>query len=265
MTNYKIIRKEYNSLEDFSRALDTDFNNWKFGNSATETGAERLEFTTTKTYTEADELMLTGDKKNAARIKSTMIKIQQQPTTTRTAYTRGMFGCCPIIPAYLTNSPKAMLQAVRTPRQTKVIKLYVNTAVSCNTKAEDIITVGARLLTAVREIEKKGIRIELYVGCIDRLHTEAFYIFVLIKKAGSPLNVLRAAYPLINPSFVRRHIFRQMEVSKEVTESSGSYGKIVLKPKEDCNIITPGAYLNVQELVDFDYSVQHIVDMIIQA
>ena len=58
------------------------------------------------------------------------------------------------------------------------------------------------------------------------MNSTPVYIAVKIKDAGQYFDSLRVAYPLINPSFLRRHIFAVMERIKDVELPSG-YGAVM--------------------------------------
>ena len=51
-------------------------------------------------------------------------------------------------------------------------------------------------------------------------------IMVKIKDAGQYFDGLRVAYPLVNPSFLRRHIFAVLERMPEIY-LTGSYGIVM--------------------------------------
>ena len=53
-----------------------------------------------------------------------------------------------------------------------------------------------------------------------------YYLLVRIKDSGKYLDTLRIAYPLVNPSFYRRHVFGYMERLKGFNLDR-AYGKIV--------------------------------------
>ena len=74
-----------------------------------------------------------------------------------------------------------------------------------------MIQTAANVASVIKQLENNGYRVNLYVcSCAYSGKTFAT-IITKLKSAGEYLDTLRLAYPFINPSFLRRHIFACQE------------------------------------------------------
>lgn len=187
----------------------------------------------TKSYLEANNFLLTGDSNNLNKLKDKDVDIKKISSND---YTKNMLkiqkqvcGCLPNIPLYLIGAPNNMLNFKRTPIKSKIINMLVNIAVPHNITAKEIIKAGANIASIVRELEKNGIRVNLYVSCFVKKSNDYIGFVANIKKSSAPLNMLNIAYPLINPSMLRRHYCRFLEtIPVKISERFlGSYGDVI--------------------------------------
>ena len=228
----KVIFNKFNSVEEF--------NNWLQVTPQTAKGKEfdysneisksNTEFTGTESFEEAQNLLKCGDKENADKINATIrkIKAQGKGNETRNKLYNSPCGFMPIVPKVLAGDPQNML-AIRKERynSTKVINIVYNVAVSCSITVNQLTETAAKVANVIASLEKNGYRVNLYAyACGRDLKNNYYSLLVKIKDSGKYLDTLRIAYPLVNPSFYRRHIFGYMERLKGFYLNS-SYGKIV--------------------------------------
>ena len=212
----KIIFNKFDSLEAFS--------NWLQVTPQTEKGKEyndsiknSFSFTGTKTFEQAQYLLKYGDKENADKINATIrkIKAQGKGNATRNNLYNSPCGFMPIVPKVLAGDPQNMLAIKKqTYQSTKVLNVVYNTTVHGSVKKENILNVAAKIANVIASLEKNGYRVNLYV-CFSVRSTcdessKAISI-IKIKDSGKYLDTLRIAYPLVNPSFLRRHLFAYLE------------------------------------------------------
>ena len=133
----------------------------------------------------------------------------------------------PIVPRVLAGVPENML-AIRKEEynNTKVLNVIYNTTADHRVSTDAIIKTSASVASAIKTLEKNGYRVNLHVANFVYMNSTPVYIAVKIKDAGQYFDSLRVAYPLINPSFLRRHIFAVMERIKDV-ELPGGYGAVM--------------------------------------
>lgn len=217
------------------------------------------EFTGTGSYQEACDMMLQGDRANAEKIKAAILKNVRQAAVsgTKTRQISAVCGGTVNVPATLIGLPKSMkrVQKIKLSSGSKVISICYNNSASADVTAGEKIEVSAALVSAVAALEKKGYRVNLYTGCAAYLKArgDVEYIanFVKVKDSGQYMDFLKLAYPLINPSFQRRHSFRFRET---VPGPKGGwwcgYGYTVTDAKTTEKLARE-AGLNLQKIVTF--------------
>src|SRR5574344_1118152 len=217
MAKYNNYSEVFNSLSEFNNALNDRPINPVFENhqSSQNDSESSREFTTTKNYKEASELMLHGDSTNLDKLVAVNgVDLSQLRGSKKVnSQQKSVCGGFPLVPAYLTGVPKNMLASKKIVMKTKVINIIYNISVPGSLKASSIVNAGAKMVSIIRYLEKNGIRVNLYTiwatWDLNSGHRCAF--FVKIKDAGAPLNLLNIAYPIINPSMLRRHGFKWLE------------------------------------------------------
>ena len=210
----KIIFNKFDSLEAFS--------NWLQVTPQTEKGKEyndsiknSFSFTGTESFEVAQNLLKYGDKENADKINATIrkIKAQGKGNETRNSLYNSPCGFMPIVPKVLAGDPQNML-AIKKQKynSTKVLNIAYNTTIGYQTSTEEIIETAAKVANVIASLEKNGYRVNLYAfSCGEGKRNTAYSLLVKIKDSGKYLDTLRIAYPLINPSFLRRHILAYLE------------------------------------------------------
>ena len=228
----KVIFNKFDSVEQFSTWLQVtpQTAKGKEFNTSNKIGKSWTEFTGTESFEEAQNLLKCGDKVNADKINATIrkIKAQGKGNATRNSLYNSPCGFMPIVPKVLAGEPNNMLAIKKqTYKSTKVINIAYNVAVDCTRTTEDLIKTAAKVANVIASLEKNGYRVNLYAySCGRDLRFNYYFLLVKIKDSGKYLDTLRIAYPLVNPSFYRRHVFGYMERLKGFNLNR-TYGKIV--------------------------------------
>ncbi len=238
----KIIYNKFDSLESFSRWLQVTpqtATGMEF-NRSVEVSKSKTEFTGTESFEVADDLMKFGDEINANKINATIRKIKAQGTgdNARNKLYNSPCGFLPIVPKVLTGDPHNML-AVKKQRynSTKVLNIAYNITVDGGITAEQMIITAAKVANVIASLEKSGYRVNLYTYiCVDGKRNTAATLLVKIKDSGKYLDTLKIAYPLVNPSFFRRHVFGYLERLNGYGLYSG-YGCVI--DDNDCKKYLP--------------------------
>ncbi len=233
----KVITNKFNSVEEF--------NNWlqvtpqtaagkKFDYS-NEISRSNTKFSGTKSFEEAQNLLKCGDKENADKIAATIrkIKAQGKGNATRNKLYNSPCGFMPIVPKVLAGDPQNMLAIKKQVyKSTKVLNIAYNTTIGYQTSAEEIIETAAKVANVIASLEKNGYRVNLYAfSCGAGQRNTVFSLLVKIKDSGKYLDTLRIAYPLVNPSFLRRHIFAYIERLKGYG-IYGGYNRVIRNDNE---------------------------------
>lgn len=166
------------------------------------------DFSSTKNFDEALDLFVHGDRSKLSRIEAALIRKKIKPDfAPRRALKHDVRGCIACVPAFNAGIPTNMLRVHKTPVKTNVINIVFGTGTSCRYSAERIEEAGARLLSVISTIERRGVRVNLYCGTFAESKGQKLANLIRIKRATDPLNRLMIAFPVANPSFHRRLAF----------------------------------------------------------
>lgn len=210
----------FDSLQSFSETINSRPTNKPFkdyyGDSplSMREGDWHTKFSGTESFAEADKLMLKGDYESLKKLKEVNLPTAiKRDSVYKTQVRKSVCGSLPNVPLYLRGVPTNMLDFRKTKVPGRTVNMIVNNAVNSGESAENIARAGALIAASVKDIEEKGIRVNLYI--VKTLKGESskdkIALVIRLKKAESPLNMLNIAYALINPSFNRRHCFRFLE------------------------------------------------------
>lgn len=135
-------------------------------------------------------------------------------------------GFAPNVPAAIAGRPLNMRRAIKVNQPRRVVSIVYNGSVSCDIDTSDIEKNATKLFNVICGLERAGVRVELWVCDTSdnkKKQRATITLAVKIKSADQPLNVLKMCYPVVHPSFTRRHALSVME-RLEVKESFNCYG-----------------------------------------
>lgn len=216
--------EKFESISEFQRAINTREVHEFYKDILSSENATKT-FTGTESYEEAENLLLHGDKGIAAKLVECNGK-RMNEAKKNTIYNSPV-GFVPNIPNYLSGRPDNMFAVkTQTYKSCKVLNVCVNSAVSFDVTTKDIIAFNQKLLNVVYTLEKRGYRLNLYVGVVAEFSksNNIGACFIKVKDSGKLLNVTNVAYPLCNASFLRRHFFKWVETNGKTF--ARSYGCI---------------------------------------
>lgn len=228
----KAVKLTFDSLQEMSNWISTTPRT-KRGEElqkSTEITSSRNSFTGTASFEEADNLMKYGDEENAKKIQLASVNVKAKMTpgvSNKNRLYNSPCGFLPIVPRVLSGVPENML-AIRKEayKNTKIINIVYNVTAGYSVEADEIIEVSAKVACAIKTLEKNGYRVNLYLACVCGVNSKTVCITVKTKDSGQYFDTLRAAYPLVNPSFLRRHLSAVLERIKEIQLTPG-YGKVL--------------------------------------
>lgn len=229
MRRHKNITRRYNSIGEFVAHLDKGVQQAKYDDSQTKGDAY---WYGTASYKEANDTLLFGDKDNAEKImKSSEYKeacrVINAQRAKREVFT-SVAGFAPHVPNYICGVPNQMLRTRNVQAKKKTITLAIACSVECGIDASEMRKASENLALAISKIEASGTRVQVFAGCgftskyMRQSDTEAgdtLAAWVKIKDYQQQLDLLRMIYPLGNPSFFRRHMFRLMEITPGLNDS----------------------------------------------
>ena len=223
--------EKFESISEFQRAINTRKVDRFYKNRMASVNGGK-EFTGTESYEEAESLLLYGDKSIAAKLVECNGK-RMNEAKKNTIYNSPV-GFVPNIPNYLLGRPDNMFSVkTQTYKSCKVLNVCVNSAVAYSVETKDIIAFNQKLLNVVYTLEKRGYRLNLYVGVVAEFSKSKNIgaCFIKVKDSGKLLNVTNVAYPLCNASFLRRHFFKWVETNGKTF--SRSYGCIAQRNESE--------------------------------
>ena len=259
----KVIFKKFNGTGELSRHLASavvtkTFAEAEKSGSICETSSY-AEFAHTKTYQEADELLLFGCKELQKKIEDAgvrKLRLQLNNYQNRRKVYSSVVGFSVNVPKYLTGSPTCMINVKQTKVRSRVINFMYNTTVSCNVSAARIVRAAAKIVQATMIIEAGGIRVNLWTGECFKSKNSSDPVCVWIckvKEAGQRMDTLKMSYPIAHPSMLRRQWFKLLETTEGVPESYvDGYGRVINSEKECLQALKTAGVNNIQRALCFD-------------
>jgi len=244
---------KFNNIYSFAEFCNTAPVSKLFENESLYSDLGDPKFTGTKDFATANDLLRNGDQKSADKVKKEYTNIIARTKQNRPRPVPAIVGHTPIVGAFLAGDPVCMLAKKNRKTRARVVTIIYNTSVNCDIKADDMAKAGANLLAAINQIEANGVRVNLYAAEVSRAQDkEALVTVVRIKTDCQPLNIMQIAYPIANPSFLRRHIFRITEITQGLTEKRwvSGYGTSVhgARAKE----LLKGANVKYDSYLDYE-------------
>ena len=202
-----------------------------------EEGSKR--FTGTENMNEANEMMTAGYPEGIKELRT--IKAKPSRNGQMEIY-RSFQGFTPSVGDVVAGNPLNMLNARQSVKTScKVVDVVLGAAFSCGWETADIMKEAKKAVQAVMTAENNGYRVNLYV-CFSgayfgakRVKENTCDVLVKIKGANQKLDLLRVSYPVVHPSFLRRHIFAVYERSVELNRGYGCVNKPTEKAVKACN------------------------------
>lgn len=269
----KNLSKKFSSLNELSAWISNNpvsgyFVDYakKYKLASTDTGKNNENFTGTKNFQVADDLMLHGWADGAKRVQAAMIQAAGAASDRPRCY-NSVVGFAPNVPNYLTGCPLNMINKKRVRVPARVVDIVYNNGVACNIDAKDIEMAAAKLFNVVVGLERSGIRVNLWVLNINISNDQNASVAVKIKSANQPFNLLKMVYPCVHPSFQRRHMFAALERLGVTGSNSdwGGYGRVI-KDSEKIKQVVNAFGLSDKNIFDYyaisGKSEKQIADMI---
>lgn len=221
----RVIVREFESIGELTMYMEKQPVNQRvfWNNQASVTGS--YEFTKTRNFDEAKDLLFkgwdAGAKKLTSELKVANAKAQDK-FVQRAVF--DVVGFQASVPRYLQGIPTNMVNKVNVKQKQRVVTLSKMLTYQARVKADEILEDSVKFLQIVQAIERKGIRVNVNVIFHTIKQNEEIFYKVRIKSSSERLNISKMSFPLIHPSFLRRIIFRAMEVEGELTRTDWSFG-----------------------------------------
>lgn len=253
----KYFAKSFQSLDEFAEYLDrVEVQPMFTERQASRDGSKK--FTSTESFEESCDLLRFGDRDNARRLGAGVAVPGAVTESIRARRVRCVAGSSVNVAAALSGRPKSMYKIVRKSVPAKVVNLAYNMDIDFRVPTSEIVRVSAKIANAVLSLEKAGYQVNLYACCVSYANEEAAGCFVRVKSAGQYIDITRLAYCLVNPSFLRRSVFRFIETLPGLTDRAWSrtYGRCGLDRAKVADLAASAGLASCR-VVSF-YDIRHL-------
>lgn len=231
---------------------------------------EGSSFSKTKSFDEANDLLLYGDKELAKKIEDAgvgNVRLKLKSQTNRRQVYSSVVGFAPNVPNFIAGTPNSMINIRQVKTKQRVITVAYNTSVSCFVTPDEIVRAAAKFVSAVMLIEASGVRVNVFSVEVfrDRKNRHRCCFMTRIKDSGQKIDTLRMSYPIAHPSMLRRHWFRLLETTPGIPESYvRGYGRPIKEEKECMKVMNDAGIHNINRCLSYydveSLSVEQIVN-----
>lgn len=227
----KDVFTRFDSVLQFSNYLDNAKTQPDFKDRESSKDETWEDWYGTPNYNTARDLLLYGDAKSAARVNAAGLSktiANLQGRAPRSQQFTDIVGGAPCVPNYLVGRPDSMYNTRRPITTAPVVNIVYDCTAASIISTDEIARAAASVLGAVVILENSGARVNLWVA--ELAVKQKIYVgaVVRVKPADQKINLRKIAYTICHPSFLRRQIFRFVEVTPNVPKSFVSnYGAVV--------------------------------------
>lgn len=230
----KINHEKFDSLDTFMKVIENRPKNERMKNAnSSRNGSE--DFTGTRNYEEALDLLKNGYEKPLEKIKNAVAKdLKISQSRPRRTPQNAVVGFIPNVPNYLLGIPEQMITIHQTPEKVKAISISYYIGNNCGTRAKDLEDAGIKILNVINRLELSGIRVNLdIIAMCSKTSGEWQIASVNVKGYREQLDIKKLCFPLAHPSMFRRFGFAWLERSIDMkADFSCGYGRSARKDEE---------------------------------
>ena len=168
------------------------------------------------------------------------------------------YGHRPNVSKYLTSNPRCMYKLERN-EPYNVVDIHYNVSASSGTSTSSILNRGIITINMIKFLESLGYRVRLNFFELSREYQEYFYISINLKRPEERISPSICYFPMCNPSFLRRILFRVKESTDfkhsdwfnsygkvlSLEDMQNNYGKIVNINMDNCILIGNPRYMGI--------------------
>lgn len=198
------------------------------GVKASVTGS--VDFTGTNNFEEAQKLMKCGYKEGVQDLLLCKSDVNVISPERKKQTFQDVTGFAPIVPNAIIGLPNSMLNKRMQQKQAKVINILLDIDICGGTDKNVILLGGKNIYSLIKSVEITGTKVNLSVMSSSYIIKNKKFacVFIKVKDSKQAINPQLVAYPVIHPSFFRRHVFRWIETSELTNYKSftGGYGYV---------------------------------------
>ena len=260
---YNVNGERFENISEFKK---TNASRTKLRNSFDPDDID-TDFTGVKSYDEAINLLTTGYKE-ALENFNTLLKLRGKKKK-KVTFKNDVQGFVPIVPHAIMGLPQSMINTHITKIKTPVIDIYYDPRFSCNADRSDFIDAGRKMLSSIFQLEKSGVKINLYY-CNFKTEKNSSYLDVCVlklKDSNRPLDINRITFPIAHPAMLRVFSFEWMSKVPNGKYRDGygdgfvvSYNKNIRKNIIDNTFGKNARYFHAEDV--HDMSIDNIIEVI---
>lgn len=227
MKTYNVVFERFDSIDKLVKANRSRKVNkvWKEALcSSLHTDKETIKFAGTKSYDEAEGLLVNGwnehiDKfKSAAKVSPNVRRTQRKPAT-------GVVGYAPNVPNAIRGLPNSMISTETVKQKVKAVTIVYSPCVNSKWKAQEIVECGVAVMKIINLLEAQGIRAQLSIeGMSTVVNNDWSVVWVDVKNWRESLDLKKLMFPVVSPSMLRRIGFRWLETNPDIKNRRYTYG-----------------------------------------
>ena len=199
--SYKVNCERYNSVGEMVGLLKTrNMTSSSFDNMSSKTLDSS--WTGVNTYDEALEFLGKGYQPVIEKLKE-RLRANIAGDGKRISFKNDVIGYAPIVPLAMQGVPQSMINHTMKPIKAKVIDLFYDVTVNCETSSNQIIDNGSKILGAILELEQEGYKINLYAMQSYSDYKDCDMLVIKIKDSRQPIDLKRMSFPLTHTAFFR--------------------------------------------------------------
>lgn len=231
-----VVTEDFRSLNHLMEELRKrpNSNYMRDVNNSQETDSDSFAFTGTRSYEEAEQMLVNGylevlDKLRSDIKEKNKINAKYAADIAHPTPHTSMIGFCPCVPNAILGLPNSMISVDRKPMKRKTLSILYCPRGHGGKTQEWFIDAGVALLSAIDLVEKSGIEVQLKI-CIKYSQDDSGYELtfptVMIKDYGERYSLQKISFPVAHPSIFRRIGFKWLETSPDIRRNYGlGYGR----------------------------------------
>lgn len=256
----KQIIKDFRNVYDLHRYVSNLQTGKTFANHSLSSQGNGS-FYATESLESSLNMLLYGDAKNAEKINKKLDDVRRihgSGIAKKKIFANDVVGYAVHVPNYLSGVPLSMINnKTQMVKSSKVLNIVYNGTFSSKEKHEDVINAGVKVIEYLQNMERKGYRINLYSILCSKADKETISVIVRIKDAEQYMNLKKVVYPMVNPDFTRRIMFRIIEGECSDKKYINGYGRPVLREYEMKDVLSTlkfkvDRYLSYYEVKETD-------------
>lgn len=233
----KYIIEHFKTVYDFERTLNKRTISGEFDISDGSSRTSDTKWYQTESYEEADNFLINGWNAKIDELKGSLEKYSRKIAVQNRITENNVVGFMPNVPRAIRGYPGSMIsnrEIKRTEKRNTIHIIYSMTA-NCGTHGEGLLKAGIVVLKIAMVLDRSNIRTKIdLVPFLASEDGEYVTCIVGIKDYRQSFNYSKMAYPIVNPSFFRRHGFRYLETLSGITAENWccGYGRSIADSTE---------------------------------